>query len=190
MVLPTPDHATPGSSVLESPRDLHERYAAYRRAQASGLVRLLPQDAIRPLYRRAREAMGPGDAEDPLSLLVRYCERVLPLPPFDVWREDLALNPEAHLEDLDRSASAPTAGAPSTVEVRELHHAGRPWRAKLRSFRDQGVWRGFIAFESEPGMPAHRTTTIFCESGLSELRDRFLSFSSATLEAFLRSALP
>ncbi len=173
-----------------SPLDLRERYAAYRKTQAAALVRMLAQDAIRPLYRKAREAVGPGDSEDPLSLLVSYCEQILPLPPFDVWRRDLAQNPDAHLRDLDGSAAAPTVSAPSTVEVREVSYQGRRWRANLRSFRDQGVWRGFIAFDSEHGSGVYRTTEIFCESELTRLRERFISFSSATLEAFLRSSLP
>ncbi len=35
-----------------------------------------------------------------------------------------------------------------------------------------------------------RTGDIFCEEELQDLRDRFLSFTSATLTAFLRSILP
>jgi len=31
---------------------------------------------------------------------------------------------------------------------------------------------------------------VFCESNAGELRERFLSFEHAALEAFLRSALP
>ncbi len=191
MMLSTPE-VVRGTGSLVSHRDLQQRYGSYRRAQAARLVRLLPREAIRPLYRRARE-MDPGrpeELEDPLSLLVRYCETILPLPPFEVWRDDLERNPEAHLKDLDQSAAAPTASAPSTLEVRQLRFEGRPWRANLRSFRDQGVWRGFISFEAEPGTRVHRTTAIFCESDLTELRERFLSFTPATLEAFLRSSLP
>jgi len=189
MIFSTPDVAQRTGTEV-SPRDLRERYTAYRRTQAAALVRMLPQEAIRPLYRKAREVVGPGDSEDPLSLLVRYCEKILPLPPFDVWRRDLGQNPEAHLRDLDGSAAAPTVSEPSTVEVREVTHQGRRWRANLRSFRDQGVWRGFIAFDSEAGSGVFRTTEIFCESDLTKLRERFISFSSATLEAFLRSSLP
>jgi len=189
MIFAVPDVSRSIGTQVSS-RDLRERYAAYRRTQAAGLLRMLPQEAIRPLYRKAREVVGPGDSEDPLSLLVRYCERILPLPPFDVWMHDLDRNPDAHLRDLDGSAAAPTVNAPSTVEVREVSYQGRRWRASLRSFRDQGVWRGFIAFDSERGTGVHRTTEIFCESDLTKLRERFVSFSPATLEAFLRSSLP
>lgn len=189
-MLTVPDVGRTGGALV-SGRDLRARYAAYRRAQAAHLMRLVPRDAIRPLYRRARERMAPGEeVEDPLALLMRHCEEILPLPPFEVWLEDLSRSPDAHLADLNESADAPTAGAPSTLEVREVRLSGRPWRANLRSFRDRGVWRGFIAFESEGAAGSHRTTTIFCENDLAELRERFLSFSSATLEAFLRSSLP
>ena len=36
----------------------------------------------------------------------------------------------------------------------------------------------------------HRTALVFRESDPADLRERFLSFESGTLEAFLRSALP
>ncbi len=171
-------------------RELRRRYDRYRRAQAGRLVRMLPRDAIRPLYRRACAAVGDGRPDDPLAVLIAYCEELLPLPPYEVWREDLELNPAAHLEDLDESAEAPTADAPSTLATRPLTAAGRSWLAKLRSFRDQGAWRGFIAFEGEGSTVVPRTGTIFCESDPAELRARFFSFEPATLEAFLRSSLP
>lgn len=179
-----------------SEAELRSRYEAYRRRQASRLVQMLPREAVRPLYRRARDearradALADGGEGDPLALLVRYCERLLPLPPFDVWREDLGAHPEGHFADLEESADVPTAAAPSTMEVRALEVAGRPWLAHLRSFREAGLWRGYISFEEEGSGRAHRTAAVFCEPDAGELRERFLSFEHAALEAFLRSALP
>lgn len=168
--------------------DLHRRYAAYRRRHATRLVHLMPREAVRPLYREAR--LDAAERGDPLDLLLRYCETLLPLPPFDVWYEDLLRSPEAHLADLDESPDAPTAQAPSTMAVRSLAHQGRPWLARLKSYRDGGVWRGYIAFADEDAGRVHRTAPVFRESDPVVLRERFLSFEPAALEAFLRSALP
>jgi hypothetical protein len=157
---------------------------------------LLPKEAIRPLYRRAREVLAlsrdacPGDDSDPLALLARYCEQVLPLPPFEVWCADFAGHPDAHLEDLEESSQRPTADAPSTVEVRAFRFAGRLWIARLRAFREGGLWRAFILFEEEGAGRVHRTGAVFCEREPGELRERFLAFEPIAMEAFLRSALP
>lgn len=72
------------------------------------------------MYRRAlgrRHPRAPRPT-DPLAVLLEYCEELLPLPPFDVWMEDVRRNPSDHLRDLDDSADAPTAAAPATLEVR------------------------------------------------------------------------
>jgi hypothetical protein len=176
--------------------ELRRRYEAYCRRQASRLVQLMPREAVRPLYRRARDearradALADGGETDPLTLLVRYCRGLLPLPPFEVWREDLRRYPEGHFTDLEESADVPTADAPSTMEVRSLEARGRRWLAHLRSFREAGLWRGYISFEEEGSGRAHRTAAVFCEADAAALRERFLSFEAAALEAFLRSALP
>ncbi len=176
--------------------ELRDRYGAYRRRQAARLVQMLPREAIRPLYRRAREealrsdALGDGGEADPLGLLLRYCERLLPLPPFSLWTEDLRSHPDGHFADLEESTDGPTPEAPSTMEVRALMVQGRPWLARLRTFREAGLWRGYISFEEEVSGRVHRTATVFCESRADELRERFVSFEPTALEAFLRSALP
>lgn len=178
------------------PEELRERYAAYRRRQATRLVQMLPRDAIRPLYRRARAeapragAGATGSEDDPLALLVRYCETLLPLPPFETWCADLERNPDAHFTDMEDSADGPTADAPSTMDARTVDFGGRPWLVRLCSFRDAGVWRGYIAFEEGGSGRVHRTAAVFCEQGAQELRERFASFDSSALQAFLRSALP
>ncbi len=172
--------------------ELRAQYAAYRRRQARRLVGLIPRDAIRPLCRRARMRVvgSPIVETDPMELLVRFCERLLPLPPFEVWVEDVTLHPVAHLHDLDDSADAPTTGSPVTIEARLFEYREHPWVAHLRSFRDGGTWRAYIAFEERRTGDVHHTAPIFAEDDPADLRERFLSFETAALEAFLRSALP
>jgi hypothetical protein len=152
---------------------------------------MLPREAIRPLYRRAL-GTGPDDegASDPMQVLLAHCERLLPLPPFELWSEDVRCNPAAHLRDVDDSADAPSADAPVTVETRWFSVDGSEWAAHLRSFRDGDTWRGFIAFEGAESQGPHRTTLIFRESDPVAVRDRFMSFEARSLVAFLRSTLP
>jgi hypothetical protein len=170
---------------------LEAQYEAYRRRQARRLIRLLPREAIRPLYRRALSKVEQfSDAGDPLGVLVEFCETVLPLPPFDVWRDDLLAHPVEHLHELDDSADAPTADTPSTVATRTFSSRGSVWVASLRSFRDEVTWRGYIAFEDQEHGTVQHTAVVFRESDPAELRERFFSFDEAALEAFLRSALP
>lgn len=170
--------------------ELLGQYQAYRKRQARGLVRMLPREAIRPLYRRARAAGHGIASSDPLAVLVDYCETLLPLPPFERWYEDLAASPAAHLHDLDDSAEAPTADAPTTVDARTFELDGASWIAYLRSFRDGSTWRGYIVFEDRQSRRLHRTALIFRENDPADLRDRFLDFEPVALAAFLRSALP
>lgn len=172
-------------------QELLARYRAYRRRQARGLIRLLPRDAVRPLYRRAlASGVSSHDRNDPLDVLVRYCEHLLPLPPFETWKRDHLSYPLAHLQELDESAEAPSAKAPATLEARFVEHDGRRWLAHLRSFREGSVWRGFIAFEDAHSRRAVRTTVIFRETTAADLRARFLEFDVGALRAFLRSCLP
>lgn len=176
--------------------ELQRRYESYCRRQATRLVQMLPRDAVRPLYRRARDAALRADTlrdegeSDPLALLVDFCRDLLPLPPFEIWLDDLRRHPDGHFSDLDESTDGPTVQAPSTMEVRPMTVRGRPWFAELRSFRDAGLWRGYISFQEEGSERAHRTAAVFCEPGPGELRERFLSFENTALEAFLRSTLP
>ena len=180
----------PGGPAAQA-GELAAQYAAYRRRQARGLVRLLPREAVRPLYRRAlNQGLGAEAAGDPLGALLSYCERLLPLPPFETWREDVHRHATAHLRDLDDSAEAPTADAPTTVVTRRFAFDGGSWVAHLRSYREGETWRGYIAFEEEHTERVHRTTLIFRENDPVHVRDRFLDFDLASLQAFLRSALP
>lgn len=189
---PAPGGDAPDAVAGFSLAELEVRYQAYRRRQARSLVGMLPREAVRPLYRRAlRDSEGPSDGDDPMGLLLASCEELLPLPPFDVWLDDLRARPDAHWRDMEGSAEAPTATAPATIDVRDFARGASRWMARLRGFRDHDTWRGFIAFEEEHRSgPVYRTTLVFRESGPSELRDRFRGFDSGSLEAFLRSALP
>lgn len=184
--------STPGAG-----EDLRARYDSYRLRQAARLVRMLPEGAVRPLYRRARlEALRSRDGlaedlRDPLDVLVRYCARVLPLPPFEVWREDLASHPRAHrAEQQEADSVGPTADAPATLDERTFECDGYAWRARLRSYREADVWRAFIAFEGPWSGGPQRTAPVFCERDVWGLLERFDSFEDTTLRAFLRSALP
>lgn len=185
-----PDADAHGTRLAREELAVH--YAAYRRREARALIGMLPVEAVRPLYRRALEDSGSAsDGDDPLGLLLAYCEELLPLPSFEIWLEDLRRWPEAHWRALEDSAEAPSPAAPATIDVRRFARGSRSWVARLRAFRDSDAWRGFIAFEEEGARGSvHRTSLIFRESSLPELRDRFRGFESASLEAFLRSALP
>lgn len=181
----------PSGALAFSREELRSQYLSYRRRQARGLLGLLSQEAVRPLYRRALAKVEKGCDDDPMEILVTYCEALLPLPPFQVWLDDLQAAPEAHWTDLEASAETPSPSEPATVDLRRFARGARSWTARLRGFRDGDVWRGFIAFEDEAGdRGVHRTALIFCEATVSDLRDRFRGFESASLEAFLRSALP
>lgn len=184
--------AAPTDLVAPDECQLQSDYRDYRCRQARLLLGMTPREAVRPLHRRAIRCFGStsDDPEDAMALLLRLCEDLLPLPPFEVWLEDVRSNPDAYLADLDRGADAPTSSTPATIEARGFERAGSPWIARLRGFRGHDAWRGFIAFEESASGTVHRTALIFREDGPTDLRERFLGFESATLEAFLRSALP
>lgn len=182
----------PHVEVLGSDSEDQERqYAEYRLRQGRALVFMLPPEAVRPLLRRVhrRQSSSTLVADDPLGALADFCADLLPLPPLDVWVQDVRDNPDAYVDSLDAAAGAPTAAVPATLESRRFRGAGTDWVAALRVFRDENAWRGFIAFQSEPGNPVHRTSLVFREEGPREIRDRFRSFEPAALESFLRSAM-
>ncbi len=172
---------------------LRRRYSEYCRRQAVGLVELVPREGVRPLYRQAREwavDQGMHESKDPMATLHLFCRNLLPLPPFDVWLADYETHRLAHLK---AGAPYPHAGGPSepvTVELRQVEHASERWQASLDVYRDDDLWRGYVRFHRGFGESHLRTGDIFCEDELQDLRDRFLSFTSATLAAFLRSILP
>lgn len=182
--------AGPGSLHGSVAEGLRRLYADYRRREAAQLLALVPREALRPLYRAAREAT-PGGAEDPLGLLSRWVETVLlPLPPFHVWLKDFQDHREAHLEGLDRDPAAPDPRRPVAVEVRRVRFRERDWDAALHLFRRGTVWWGFIEYTGDGGEPVARTADIFREEQPGAIRERFRSFGPEALEAFLRSSLP
>lgn len=178
--------------VQEDP-DLETRYRAYRARQAQALISLLPQEAIRPLYSRARAwaaEMRVSRGKDPLATLLLFLQEIIPLPPMQVWMADRAGHLDAHLEEEFASAPAHRRSSPPvTVASRGLEISGRRCQASLRLFRRDEAWRGFISFRVPGESHGLRTADIFREEDPEEIRDRFLAFHAGTLEAFLRSIL-
>ncbi|NNF13468.1 MAG: hypothetical protein HKN72_09600 [Gemmatimonadetes bacterium] len=196
---PTAEGRAGGTTAREMPvsRDvvtipegeLRRLYADYRLRQARSLLSLMPREAVRPLYRRAHGARAA--ASDPMDVILSFVERLMPLPTYDVWLADFRRHPEAHWEDLEGSADVPSPSMPATLDTRRVRISARGWNVHLRGFRDDEIWRGFIAFEDVGVVPStvHRTALIFREDSLEDLRARFREFESASLEAFFRSAL-
>lgn len=178
---------------MQEDPDLDERYRAYRLRQVQSLISLLPHEAIRPLYARARSWAGEVGiplGKDPLAILLLFLDDVVPLPPLDIWVEDRAAHLDAHIQE--EFASAPShsrSTSPVTVASRGLDASGRRWRASLRLFRRDEAWRGYISFRSPENPSGLRTADIFREDDPEEIRDRFLAFHNGTLEAFLRSVM-
>ena len=185
----TPDVGSPPGWAFDLV-DPWTRYREYRRRQAAALLALVPREGIRPLYRHALDGMRGGAGEsDSLALLLSFCERLLPLPPFDLWLSDQDAHPAAYLDDESGSLREESQGH-VTVETRCLEVPGGRWWAALDVQRDENVWRGHITFHPAEGSRSHATGEIFSESTADAVRDRFMEFDDRTLTAFLRSSLP
>ncbi|MDX1632869.1 MAG: hypothetical protein R3234_13445 [Thermoanaerobaculia bacterium] len=177
---------------IQGDPSLRRLYRGYRRRQAEALVRVLPRDAVRPLYRRAREwavANRAHEGKDPLATLVAFCEELLPLPPYPVWLADFRSHRDGHLEEI-QAAPGPVQKEPVEVDIRRLRAAEERWYASLNLFLGEDVWRGFVAFRREGRPESVRTTDIFRGESAREIRKRFREFDEETLRAFLRSTLP
>jgi hypothetical protein len=185
-----PSHPT----FVQDDPNLEIRYREYCQRQAKGLVSILPKDAIRPLYARAREwgrRTGKEVEKDPLATLLLFLQELLPLPPRQVWEADRALFLDAHIkEEFDSPPAHHRASPPVTVESRGMELDGGRWRATLNLFRRDEAWRGFIVFNRLGEGDTLRTSDIFREEDPDEIRNRFLGFQNHTLQAFLRSVLP
>ena len=169
------------------------QYQEYCQRQAEGLVRLVPKEAIRPLYRTARAwavARGLCENKDPMATLVRYCRELLPLPPFECWLEDYEHNRIAHLQYVSEGPLDTRTVAPVVVDASDLRIDGETWTASLSLFPDGDVWRGFIGFRRGSSDTGVRTANVFCEEDPKNIRERFTDLTSHTLKAFLRSTLP
>ena len=173
---------------------LRRLYGEYRRREASELLALMPREAVRPLYRLARDRRSDGGGSspvDPLALLVDFVETsLLPLPSFDVWLADFQAHRGAHLQSLDTDPRAADPGSPVTVEVRSFRKGDREFHAGLCIFRRDTVWWGFLAFSGSDGAPLARTADIFREEEPEAIRERFRGFGTDAFQAFLRSSLP
>jgi hypothetical protein len=192
-----PDHpeaGIPSSEMVREDPDLGSRYEEYCRRQAKGLVSILPKEAIRPLYARAREwgrSTGQEVAKDPLATFLLFLREVMPLPPREVWERDRMEHLDSHVkEEFDSPPAHHRSSPPVTVESRGMEMDGRRWRATLNLFRRDEAWRGFIVFNPLGEIETVRTADIFREEDPDEIRNRFLGFHNQTLQAFLRSVLP
>ncbi|RMH23175.1 MAG: hypothetical protein D6701_00565 [Gemmatimonadetes bacterium] len=186
-----PGHPLPSGALTDS--GLRRRYHEYCRQQVAALVALLPREAVRPLYRRAKQwavEAGVHEEKDPMATLHRFCRRLLPLPPFEVWLADYDRYPLAHLGEVLPSPDADDVPMAVASARRAVAHDGAAWSALLNTFRDGGVWRGFISFTLVEGERVVRTADIFCEDAPEAVRARFEELTDDTLRAFLRSALP
>ncbi|GMR14048.1 MAG: hypothetical protein BMS9Abin29_2278 [Gemmatimonadota bacterium] len=197
-IRPTAPHGDPmvvshEPAGLRTDTGLRRRYHDYCQRQAAGLLRLIPQEAIRPLYRTARAwaaARGLHENKDPMATLVRYCRGLLPLPPFERWLEDYEQHRIAHLRYVSEGPLHARAVDPVVVDAREVRMDGERWTARLSLFPDGDVWRGFIGFVREPSGTGVRTANVFCDEDPKNIRDRFTDLTFHTLQAFLRSTLP
>ena len=168
-------------------------YEGYCRQQVSFLLGIIPREAVRPLYRRARTwatERGFHESKDPMSTLRGFCRDVLPLPPFEVWQLDYENHRAAHVSaGIERSPLAEPM-SPIAVDFRRIEHEAEAWQGTLEVYRGGNAWRGLIRFQRDGEEGHFRTGEIFCEDDLQDLRDRFISFTAPTMSAFLRSTLP
>lgn len=174
---------------------LLRRYRSYRARQGRELLTLLPREGLRSIIRAVRDA-GECDLDfsssDGLQLLAERCERLLPLPPFEEWIRDFRRNQAAYggpeappiaPEGVDRG--------PVTVDVREfLAIDGTSWVAALDLQGAEDRWTGSLRFHSPSEAVVCRTGAILREEDPRAVRDRFLGFDQATLQALLRSTRP
>lgn len=102
---PVDREASPSHTAI-----LRGRYEAYCQQQVTLLLEIIPSEAVRPLYRRARTwatEEGFHESKDPMSTLRSFCREVLPLPPFEVWQLDYANHRVAHVSaGVERSPLA------------------------------------------------------------------------------------
>lgn len=171
-------------------RHARRSYRAYRRRQAAELLDLVPSEAVRSLYARARSwavERGQHDEKDPRATLLRFCEHLLPLPPFEVWHRHLLRSGTKSRAPSVRSGTVQDDPGVVEVDLRSFRSGDARWYATLSLFRGGRAWRGFITFHRGPDTSRLRTATIFREERRGEVRARFREFDEPALRAFLRS---
>lgn len=84
----------------EEEAQLRSRYASYRIDQVGHLVALMTPDDFDRVVERILEGraveFGMKDRLQFALAVVEHLERLLPLPPFEVWREDVRAHPDEH----------------------------------------------------------------------------------------------
>lgn len=181
-VAPTPPEAA-----------LKGHYEEYCRQQVTLLLEIIPREAVRSLYRRARiwaTERGLHETKDPMSTLRLFCRDLLPLPPFEVWLSDGETLRAAHESAGLGFAPVNEPMEPIAVEFRQVKHEAESWHGTLEVYRGGDAWRGLIRFQRDGEDGHFRTGEIFREDNVQDLRNRFISFSAPTMSAFLRSTLP
>lgn len=171
-------------------RHARRSYRAYRRRQAAELLDLVPDDAVRSLYARARAWATERhlhDPKDPRATLLRFCEHLLPLPPFEVWHRDLVHSGAKGHGGTSVSDAGRADSEAVEVDLRSFRSGDARWYATLSLFRGDRAWRGFITFHRGPDTSRLRTATIFREERREDVRARFKEFEEPALRAFLRS---
>ena len=110
-------------------------YGEYCRQQVSLLLQIIPREAVRPLYRRARiwaTKRGLHESKDPMSTLRLFCRDVLPLPPFEVWLVDYETHLVAH---VSAGLGLSPLAEPIAVEFRRMEYDAEPWHGTLEVYR-------------------------------------------------------
>lgn len=172
------------------PDTLRALYRQYCQVEARELLVLMPRGGVKTLWGRVRarqEAQPVEHSGDSIRLLADEAERILPLPPYEVWLQSWIENREPFLVRMGIPA-APSSADPVTVATREVDHR---WWAHLNLVRaDDGRWRGFLSFHAQGEPRTLRTAEIFRGDDPADLRRRFRDFTPLSLQAFLRSVLP
>lgn len=186
------------------PPELEREYEQYRSCQADAFLRLVPPQGVRPLYGAAREwakENGHYDHRSPMTALIAFVKHRLPLPPLEVWAEDQAGHPVAHLLE-SRPSSGDGLDSREPLVVRVLETEKEIWRVGLHVFSAETSWRGYMSFRpvsarsrgarqrSVGRRSVYRTADIFAERDPHVIHHIFSGYESSTLEAFLRSVLP
>ena len=155
---------------------LKGRYEEYCRQQVFLLLEIIPREAVRPLYRRARTwatERGVHDSKDPMSTLRLFCREVLPLPPFEVWLMDYETHRLTHVSTGLGLLPVPEPMEPIAVEFRRLEHEAEPWRGTLEVY--------------EAGMPGGGSfdSSVTARRASSALARSSVKTTSKTLETAL-----